>query len=271
MTKPLFEVEKEKRFRESPVGARAALFITLFFLRQYLVGVVNEFIFECHERDLVKIYSRVFGALARFFKGQLYWPKAEEIEEQINTEPSDPLMEGIFCAVDGTMINTHRSTIKFKRGQKDPYYSGHKHKTGLNMLCFVYLDGRVMFPSRTVPGGQPDQAIWNEQHFRDYFTQIDYGLLGDAGFTFNVDEESEENPHILGITPQPKRNLPRGSRLGDEDRETNKVISKHRVIVENVFMRLKQWRFMGGLNRHFKALWKKEGGQKRQTYDRSCR
>jgi len=116
------------------------------------------------------------------------------------------------------------------------------------MLTIVDRYGRIIWNTPPYPGSTPDQSIWNQEKFRNWFIETDAGIIGDQGFTFNTKDVDER---IIAYTP-----FPFSTTLGDdkeslERMDFNKLLSKRRVVVEHTFKRLKQFRIIGGLCRHF--------------------
>jgi len=184
---------KQKKFvsHKTTLSARTALFLTLFFFRRYVVGIVQSAMFGCHERTLARIHKRCLKSLVKFFEGKLDWPKSSDYDLITDRRNAETILAGPLLIVDGTVIQIYRSVLKFESGSNDPYFNGHKWKHGVNMLAFVDYTGRIWWNTRVYPGGFTDQKIWNVSQVRNYFTESDVILLGDRGFTFNSKNETE--------------------------------------------------------------------------------
>jgi DDE superfamily endonuclease len=238
------------------LSARTALLVTLNMFRQYSTGIQMQTIFNCHERTLSRVYERVELALHSYFRGAIHWPRDEDIMGLINPVDEGTPFEGILLIVDGTVISTFRSKLKFKAGMPDPYFSGAKKKTGENFLAFVDFTGRIWWNTKLYPGGTTDQKIWNLEKLRNWFSENDVGVMGDLGFTFNT--KKEQYP-IKAVSP-----FPYETRVGDSDdaksnREFSREVSVRRVLVEHVFSRLKEWSIIGIRCRHFHPNAQKKG------------
>lgn len=234
------------------LSARSALFVCLHFFRQYLVGANMALIYGCHQRTLARIYRRVLTALCVKFHRVLSMPAPEELELLKDPKFVGTPLEGVVCYVDGTIWQAPRSTRNLSVTGPDPYYSGAKHKNGLNMLAIVNSNGHILMVSRNYPASQVDQAIWNRETIRGWFMNQMYGICGDGGFTFNKVGELDQ---IIGVAPKsvaPSRTKDMTPAQILQRKQDNEFISSHRVIVENVFGRLKDWKILGTFCRHYK-------------------
>ena len=61
----------------------------------------------------------------------------------------------------------------------------------------------------------------------------------------------EDTNKIITAKPYPYKETMKVDQASQNKKEFNKLLSSNRVIVENVFARLKQWRIIGGFRRHF--------------------
>jgi hypothetical protein len=99
------------------------------------------------------------------------------------------------------------------------------------------------------PGNANNQKKWNESRLRPLLEGKQYGIIRDMGYTFNrlVDSVS-----IQGFSPKKKQ---RGQLHHDAiTKEKNVHISSIRIQIEHYFARLKAWRILKGVFRHFSAL-----------------
>ena len=106
--------------------------------------------------------------------------------------------------------------------------------------------------SKNYPASNVDQDIWNDETMRGFFLDKTYGICGDGGFTFNLVGEEDL---IIGVTPKsvkPSRTTGLSPYQIAQRKLNNEFISSHRVIVENVFGRLKDWKIIGTFCRHYK-------------------
>jgi len=161
---------------------------------------------------------------------------------------SDEEFEGIVLIMDGMIIQSYRKKVKYSNITPDPYYSGAKKKTGLNFLAFIDFNGHIWWNTKLYPAGRTDQAIWNDEKLRNWFVENDLGVMADLGFTPN---KKGEQFKIKSAQP-----FPYEVRSGDTDEAKDAAaysteVSKRRVLIENVFGRLKDWSIIGVRCRHF--------------------
>lgn len=116
----------------------------------------------------------------------------------------------------------------------------------LNVLFITALDGTILYCSDYHIGAH-DQSHWNQLRLREHFVGKNFGIAGDGGFTFN---RKCDQTTIIGYKPnKAKPNTP----LTEEQKKYNKHLSQMRVIVENAIARVKQWKILKGVFRHFKG------------------
>lgn len=188
-----------KRAKEVRVlDARVALFITLYWLRQYLTGANMQMIFNCHPRTLARIYRRVLKSLVTVFQGKISMPSPEVLDEMRDDSLDGTPLEDVVCFVDGTIFETPRSTRNLTLTGPDQYYSGAKKVNGLNMLAIVDRNGHILLTSRCYPASKVDQHIWNRERMREFFVDQPFGIAGDGGFAFDPMRVEDK---IIGVTP----------------------------------------------------------------------
>jgi len=112
-------------------------------------------------------------------------------------------------------------------------------------MFITNLYGEILFYSPLRIGAH-DQSHWNELDLRSLFIDKAYGPMGDGGFTFN---RQTDMTMIRGYKPHKK---PKGSKLTLEQKEWNRKLSQMRVVVETSIRRVKQWRILRGIYRHWR-------------------
>ena len=60
----------------------------------------------------------------------------------------------------------------------------------MNFQLIVLLNGQIIFISKYKEGNS-DQKHWNSLNLRKRFINKEYGIIGDAGYTFNREEDEE--------------------------------------------------------------------------------
>ena len=79
----------------------------------------------------------------KLFEDDLRWPTVRDYPKITDPRNNNTILEGPLLIVDGTIIQTFRSVLKFEKDSNDPYFNGHKWKHGVNMLAFVDYNGRI--------------------------------------------------------------------------------------------------------------------------------
>lgn len=126
----------------------------------------------------------------------------------------------ITLAIDGSEHPVVTSTNKLLDAE---YYSSKKHQHSINKLVLTRLDGKIMWMSNSFSGSNDDVSIARATRcsWYDFLTPTEY-IIGDSGF----DPLSSDGWRIL--TP--------GSNT-----EFNRLLSSHRIIIENIFAKMKSW------------------------------
>lgn len=227
---------------------KTALFLTLLWLRTYPTMYFMQLMFGVHERTLARVLKRSLRALELTLEVEQVFGHNDDLEAKKRPEDEGTILEKIVCWVDGTLVKTYRSMNKFAQNEKDPLFSGKHRQTGQKILLICDNQGHIMWNTQIFPGSRNDQGIWNDLGLRETFKDKDFGIGGDMGFFFNKQADAYE---IIGIRPTSIRD----KNMDPEQREIvkmeNWMISNARVIIENVIGRLKQWKIIDGLCRHF--------------------
>lgn len=220
------------------------IFITLFWLAHYPTLSLISCIFNIHERTITQLLKKTLVGMSKKLKNEIKWPLDEEFEKKLQDftffQNSD--FVNMVCVVDGT-------EIKISRPSKEPYqhqvYSGKKKQHSLNVLFITWLSGEIIFfsPARI---GAHDQSHWNELNLREKFIAKNFGIGGDGGFTFN---RKKDEVRIHGYKPYTAF---AGGTLSEEQKKYNKHLSQMRVVVENSLARVKQWKILKGVFRHWR-------------------
>jgi len=235
---------KQSTQANSQHSIQTMLFLTLFWLANYPTLNLMGAIFHLHQRTITQILKRTLVGLKQVFQNEIHWPTDEEFSMDLNNftffQNSD--FSNVACVVDGTEIRVSRPS---KEPLQHQLYSGKKKQHSLNVLILTKLNGEIIFFSHARIGAH-DQSHWNELNLRETFINKHFGIMGDGGFTFNRKTDSVQ---INGYKPF---KTPRNSALTPEQKKYNKHLSQMRVVVENTIARVKQWKIMKGVFRHFR-------------------
>ena len=225
---------------------RLQLFLTLHWLRRYPSCRDLSAFYGIHYETLQHFYERCVGAMAENLVEEVPIFSHDELEKEGRKWANSlgPDFEGVAAVIDGTCIRIYHPGIKKFARQS---WVSRKAAFCVNVLVAVSIDGKFMNIGTPVYGGN-DQADWKHSDWRSIFLYEDYGIMGDAGFTFNP--KSESTP-IKGITPARR---PKGGILTRAQLKRNREIASWRVVVENTIAQWKQWRILGGTYRHSKVF-----------------
>lgn len=221
------------------------IFVTLHWLRQYPTTRSLNGTYGIYQETIQHFYERCVGAMASKLKDEVPYFHAEDLEREAAQwrQPLGEEMAGVAAIVDGTCIKIYKPGIeKFEKSS----WVKRKGAFCVNVLVAVTMDGKFLDISQPAYGGC-DQADWNRSGWREFFQYVPYGIMGDAGFTFNPKHESIP---ILGITPLRK---PRKRRFTQEEKKYNTRVAQWRAVVENTIGQWKKWKILGGTYRHSKV------------------
>lgn len=262
---PLFTKELEKQSRErymkendrkrSPGGGRPSklktpeekLFFILFYYRHYPTYRMAEILFELDHTNVQRWVQFLEGVLNKSLAYELKLPKTQIhcLNQLINVCP-----ELKHVLVDATERPIRRP--------KDPetennHYSGKKKcHTVKNQIAVSPYNKRILHVSNTYIGKTHDKKIFDETTSLWIHAPPNTVMLVDGGY-----QAIEENsPYIKVLRPykrKPKEDLTKAQK------ETNKVLSGIRVMVEHPFAHMKnfkilEYKFRNRLNRAHKPF-----------------
>jgi len=216
-------IEASERKREYGGGRKAELqesrdkmLFILFYFRQYPTQEVQGFLFGIGQPQanlwvhrLTVILNRALGK-----EQQLPERKASKLEQVLANCPE------LEFVIDGTERRINRPQDKVKR---DEHYSGKKKTTTVknNIITERIAGGKVIYLSETVEGKRHDKKLADDEGH-----QFPHGskLWQDTGYQGYKPD---------GVTILQPKKKPRGGELTDEEKESNREISKQRIVVEH--------------------------------------
>lgn len=238
------EQRKNQMWKASTVCDKEQLVITLAWLRQYPVMPVLEGLFWEPATSLRRIISRVLVALEPEMAKEVRWPTDREFETyrvRFNTFAVARLKK-VVCAVDGVEFR-----VKHPEKKDTALLHASKKKRGqhaLNVVFIVLLNGVIIYRTPLYPGAC-DQTIWNVEKMRERFVGKDYGIVGDRGFWFNRNQDTEE---IEAYRPNTYRGAHEPTQ---EETRFDRSVSSIRSVVENTFAFLRRFSVLDGVSRHY--------------------
>ena len=126
-----------------------------------------------------------------------------------------------------------------------------KKQFSINFQVIFLLNGRIIFVSGFQKESS-DQKQQNDSNVRKLFIGKKFGIIGDAGYTFNKKDEKDK---IIGFVPykKPKSTKEIKGELTKEQKEYNRQLSQARAVAENTFAQIKKWEIFSGKFRHFSS------------------
>lgn len=219
------------------------LFFILFYLKTYPLQEVLGYLFEMSQSRANEWIHVLTPLLQRALAQAHYLPERGSAEAlALLTQEGDESEEAApALAIDGTERPIHRPK---DQQQQKLYYSGKKKRHTLkNDLVVGINDRSIKYLSDTYEGKAQDKVIADDAH-------LSYPpgtpLYQDKGFQGYAPEGT--------IIHQPKKK-PKGGELTPKEKETNRLISRVRVVVEHVIAGVKRIHIVSDVFRNTKAAY----------------
>ena len=237
--------KKVKRKRKIGGGAKGVLrtmedklFYSLFYLKTYPTFDVASFYVGFGRSKACEWAHRLFPVLEQTMKRKLVLPqrKISDPEEFLRLFPE---VAEVF--VDG--VERLKQRPKKKRAQGKAY-SGKKKAHTRKSVVISDRKKRILVITKQKSGRRHDKRLADKE---DIFKQIpkDVAVMADTGF------QGADKDHKNILIPKKK---PRGRGLTADEKETNKIISSYRVIVEHAIGGIKRYRCMSEKLRNHKPF-----------------
>ena len=227
---------------QTPFDLRIGVFLTLHWMAHYPTLGLLHAMFKLHTKSITRIIKRTTIALHQTLQHEIRWPSEQELTSQTYSFLHNDNFYEAVCVVDGSEIRISRPSNNYLQIKT---YSKKKKQHSLNVMFITNLVGKILYfsPHRI---GAHDQSHWNELGLRQMFENKRYGIMGDGGFKFN---RKRDILRIHGFNPYKK---PKGGKLTRRQKRYNRKLSQMRVVVENAIRRVKKWKVLGGVYRHFR-------------------
>jgi hypothetical protein len=206
------------------------LCITLFYFKHYraLRYIAN----ECHlnEPSIYRIIQYTIDCLYRLFV-----PRMIIFNPSTLSTSSDltPLGNNIKLIIDSTPLCTQQPKVGEKR--KEMYHVKSYTYYAFKFQIATSLSGMIVHVSQVVPGSVHDIKLYDQSTLKPSVNES-CQVLGDKGYI--------GRPFI--ITPKKK---PQNRQITSKEKNINNIHYTHRVVVENVFARIKQYAIIGAIYR----------------------
>jgi hypothetical protein len=195
------------------------------------------------------------------------WHTVQDVLEVLATRADFPLdrpgpartplgsADAVMAAFPGVRVIVDAKEQGFRRpaawDDQRPFYSGKKKRHTVKNQIVCTPTGRIRSASRSMPGRTHDLAVWRHTRVGDRLPP-DAGVMGDKGY---VGMDAEAGGRVVVIPAKATPKCP----LTDAQKEANRVLSRHRVVVEHVMAQLNRFSvlrqvFRGVLGRHSQVI-----------------
>ena len=198
------------------------LFFILFYLKCYQLQEIIGYLFGIPQSQANYWIHVLAHVLEEALSSADCLPArvSSDLLEKLNMEGKQDLV------IDGTERRIQRPT---DNDEQRKYYSGKKKAhTVKNLVIVGESDREVKYLSDTVEGKKHDKKVADEAELEFPKNTI---IIQDSGF---------QGYHPEGTTISQPKKKPRGGQLTEEDKESNRLISRIRVVVENVISGIKR-------------------------------
>jgi hypothetical protein len=249
---PLWEKAEEerlnKRSRKRNIGGgnqyklktvKNFVLIVLFYYKQYPTQELLGVLFNLHQSNISRLLKKMLPLIEEAADPELrtFLTKIkEEVERERITSYDDlikkypELKDASGDATEGRVFRSQKHEV-----QKE-FYSGKAKQHTIKTQTTVARSCRILDISESYPGSVHDKKIMDSEKTIEKIPKqvpqrFDLGYQG-------VKNEYPDHNIILPIKK------PKGGELSSADKEFNKTNSALRVVVENVFSRLKKFRIL---------------------------
>ena len=198
------------------------LLFILFYLKSYQLQEILGYLFGISQSQANHWIHVLSNVLKEALSSADCLPArvSSELLEKLNIEGKQDIV------IDGTERRIQRPA---DNDEQKKYYSGKKKThTVKNIIIVGESDREIKYLSDTVEGKKHDKKVADEAELE--FPK-DTTIIQDTGF---------QGYHPEGTTISQPKKKPRGGELTKEDKESNTLISRIRVVVENVISGIKR-------------------------------
>lgn len=230
--------------RRYALSLRTHLLMLLCWLRLYLTVEAIGVLFQLDKSNVSRNLRRLLPVLRHISQAQFGWPEPPAKGQGKNLAQALRDYPDLVAISDAT----EQAVQQPKRKERERlYYSGKMRMHTCKSSLVVNEHGLIRAVTRTTPGSVHDLT-----HLRQsgVLAQIPTNVcvIADAGY----DGLAKDLPnHSVATAHKAYRNHP----LTDDHRLTNRQLSAVRMVVENVFARLKHFRILAERFRHSVECW----------------
>lgn len=186
--------------------------LLLLYYRHYITQEFVGMLFRLHKSNVCRIIKRLEPLLAQVVS----------ISQRDDLSPEE---------IQDLIIDATENRIERPKKDQRKYYSGKKKCHTLKTELRTTKKGKIVHVSDTVPGSVHDFTILEEGEE----ISPEVNAIGDSGY------QGIKNIHEKSEAPHKK---PKNGELTQQEKESNKILSKVRVIIENIIGDIKVFRIM---------------------------
>jgi hypothetical protein len=230
---PLNEIRKKRTISHDNIllpSPENMLCLTLLYYKHYQTHRYLSIQYSLNLRTLQNIIEETTDCLYLYVV-----PIYIVFDPSTFPSPSDSsaLSPSTKLIIDATVIAIHQPELSEDR--KKYYYYKSSTKYGLKFQLTTTLNGHIVHVSNVVQASLHDISLFRSSTLPSLLSN-DLEVLGDKGYT--------GGNHI--ITPKKKE---KNKKMTSNQISDNRMISSERVVVENVFHRIKQYHLVGTIYR----------------------
>lgn len=230
--------------RSYALDLRTHLMMLLVWLRLYLTTEAIGVLFELDKSNVSRNLRRLLPVLRHISQEQFGWPQppvkgqGKDLAQALREYPD------LAAISDATEQQVERP----KRKERERlYYSGKAHTHTCKNSLVVNEHGLIRAVTATTPGSVHDLTHLRQSGVLAKIPK-DVCVIADAGY----DGLAKDLPdHSVATAHKAYRNHP----LTEDHRLMNRQLSSIRIVVENVFARLKHFRILAERFRHPVERW----------------
>lgn len=219
---------KKRGIRSKDITTKDKLLLTLTYLRHYPTFLNLGDMFGISESYANKIYHKITNYLIKFI----------HVKKTADLSSDD---------VTTVIVDAAEQPIERPVKKQKSYYSGKKKRHTLKAQLVVSLESKVIYGLSCDKGKTHDFKLFKNSKV---IIPKEIKLLGDSGY------QGIHNIHANSQIPIKK---PKGKELTKEQKKHNHLLSKKRILVENIIRRCKIFRITKdvyrGKHKNYGKVW----------------
>ena len=215
------------------------LVMVMLWLRLYLTLDAVGYFFSVNKSTVSRNGRRMITVLRQVSDGEFAWPEPPSPGQGKTLDQALAAYPDLFAIVDATEQPVQRP----QQDQKQRvHYSGKKKRHTVKTTIVVNEDGLIRAVTASTPGSLHDIKHLRISGVLDCIP-IEVGVIADSGY----DGLYKNLPHhSVATAHKARRNHP----LTDNEKQSNRELSRVRIVVENVLCHIKHFQAMAQRFRH---------------------